>query len=214
MTLPPKCELSIRPPRCGLIPDRHRLPLLRPAARAHEALRRYSYRFTLTETLFESPSYRWVPWRAFPEFEREFRLAQGALEAAKAVVVAVYPEVREEVIATFLRLGIDSASRLRATGHEVPAGFEDAIVRGALRALPSPEELSGRLSLRYRVGVVLLGSEMLAEQRKAREERARIETLDSDSRLARVRADAESRRGHAERVAALAMIERWPDWPA
>jgi hypothetical protein len=33
---------------------------VRPAARAHAALHRYSYRFRLTETLFETPAYRWV----------------------------------------------------------------------------------------------------------------------------------------------------------
>jgi hypothetical protein len=51
ITLPRGADLAFRPPRCGLLPDRYRLPLLRPAARAHAALHRYSYRFTLTETL-------------------------------------------------------------------------------------------------------------------------------------------------------------------
>src|SRR5215211_3927923 len=51
VTLPRGAALSFRPPRCGLLPDRHRLPLLRPAGRAHAALHRYSYRFQLTETL-------------------------------------------------------------------------------------------------------------------------------------------------------------------
>ena len=46
-------DLAFRPPHCGLLPDRFRLPLVRPAARAHAALHRYSYRFRLTETLFE-----------------------------------------------------------------------------------------------------------------------------------------------------------------
>src|SRR5215212_10859767 len=49
--LPRGADLAFRPPRCGLLPDRYRLPLLRPAARAHAALHRYSFRFTLTETL-------------------------------------------------------------------------------------------------------------------------------------------------------------------
>ena len=42
ITLPRGGDLSFRPPRCGLIPDRYRLPLLRPASRAHAALHRYS----------------------------------------------------------------------------------------------------------------------------------------------------------------------------
>jgi hypothetical protein len=51
ITLPRGSGVSFRPPRCGLLPDRYRLPLLRPAAQAHTALHRYSYHFTLTETL-------------------------------------------------------------------------------------------------------------------------------------------------------------------
>ncbi len=60
ITLPPGSNVAFRPPRCGLLPDRYRLPLVRPAARAHAALHRYSYHFRLTETVFESPAYRWV----------------------------------------------------------------------------------------------------------------------------------------------------------
>src|SRR3954453_109905 len=47
VSLPHGANLAFRPPRCGLLPDRYRLPLLRPAARAHAALHKYSYRFTL-----------------------------------------------------------------------------------------------------------------------------------------------------------------------
>jgi len=32
ITLPRGADLAFRPPRCGLVPDRYRLPLLRPAA--------------------------------------------------------------------------------------------------------------------------------------------------------------------------------------
>src|SRR6266498_4530778 len=117
--LPRGSDLAFRPPRCGLLPDRFRLPLLRPAARAHAALHKYSYRFTLTETLFETPAYRWVPWSAFEVFERDFRAAQDALEAARTNVLDQYDAIREEVIETILRLADDSARRLIATGHLV-----------------------------------------------------------------------------------------------
>src|SRR6476646_5057903 len=46
VSLPRGTDLAFRPPRCGLLPDRYRLPLLRPASRAHAALHKYSYRFT------------------------------------------------------------------------------------------------------------------------------------------------------------------------
>ncbi|MCC7368801.1 MAG: hypothetical protein IT306_10285 [Chloroflexi bacterium] len=183
VSLPRGSGLAFRPPRCGLLPDRYRLPLLRPAARAHAALHRYSYRFTLTETLFETPSYRWVPWAAFEAFERDFRTAQQALDAAKASVLDRYDAVREEVVETILQLARDSARRLEATGHLVPEGFQDVITKGVLAAVPAPDDLQDRLTLRYRVGVVLLGSEMLAEQRRAREERRQLEAVEAAAQL-------------------------------
>jgi hypothetical protein len=156
---------------------------LRPAARAHAALHKYSYRFTLTETLFETPAYRWVPWSAFEVFERDFRQAQAALEAARTTVLDQYEAIREEVVETILRLADDSARRLIATGHLVPEGYRDVVARGIDAAVPSPEDLRDKLTLRYRVGVVLLGSEMLAEQRKIRVERRRVEEIEASVRV-------------------------------
>jgi hypothetical protein len=193
ISLPRNSDLAFRPPHCGLLPDRFRLPLLRPAARAHTALHRYSYRFRLTETLFETPAYRWVPWRAFEAFEREFAAARDALDTAKAAVLDEYDAVREEVIETLFRLATDSARRLEATGHAIPEGFQDAVLRGLLGTMPSPEDLRDRLVLRYRVGALLLGSEMLAEQRRAREERRKLEEVDAALRLDRRRQEASER---------------------
>lgn len=193
ISLPRGSDVAFRPPRCGLLPDRYRLPLLRPAARAHGVLHRYSYQFRLTETLFETPSYRWVPWRAFEAFEQGFQAAQAALEAAKAAVLERYEAVREEVVETFLRLASDSARRLEATGHAIPEGFQDAVVRGVLGVMPSPDDLREKLVLRYRVGIILLGSEMLAEQRKAREERRKLEEVEATLRLERRRQEARER---------------------
>jgi hypothetical protein len=193
ITLPRQSDVAFRPPRCGLLPDRYRLPLLRPAARAHGALHRYSYHFGLTETVFESPAYRWIPWRAFETFDRDFQAAQEDLERAKDELVADYDAVREEVIGTFLQLAADSGRRLEATGQGVPEGFEQVIVQGVQSAIPTPDDLEAKLILRYRVGVILLGSEMLAEQRKAREERSRLEKAATELRLEQQRLDAQER---------------------
>lgn len=184
ITLPRESDVAFRPPRCGLLPDRYRLPLLRPASRAHAALHRYSYHFRLTETLFEGPSYRWVPWRAFETFERDFDTAKLDLEMAQLEILEHYDAVRQEVVETFLRLAADSARRLEATGHAVPDTFMDAVVQGVESAIPTPEDLRTKLTLRYRVGVMLLGSEMLAEQRKAREERRKLHDAEANERLA------------------------------
>lgn len=71
---------------------------------------------------------------------------------------------------------------LEATGHIALEGFQEAVVRDVLPAFPSPEDLADKLRLRYRVGIVLLGSEMLAEQRKAREERRKLEEAEAQLR--------------------------------
>ena len=193
ISLPRDTDLAFRPPRCGLLPDRYRLPLLRPAARAHDALHKYSYRFTLVETLLETPAYRWLPWRAFPAFEAEFAKAQAALDTAKERVLEDYDAVREEVVAAFLRLATDSARRLEATGHVIPEGFSEAVVRGVLATLPSAGDLREKLVLRYQVGVLLLGSEMLAEQRQAVEERRKLEATEAVVRLEQHRLAAQER---------------------
>ncbi|MBV8717276.1 MAG: hypothetical protein JOZ65_19620, partial [Chloroflexi bacterium] len=193
VTLPRSGDFAFRPPRCGLVPDRYRLPLLRPAARAHAALQRYSYHFRLVETVFESPSYRWIPWRAWPRFEEEFNTAQARLRGALDVYDRNFDEIRETVIETFRQLAADSTRRLGATGQPVPPGFEDAVVREVLDVLPTPELLSQKLILRYRVGVMLLGSEMLAEQRRAAQERRELEAIESEQRLSERDAEVHER---------------------
>src|SRR5438067_2269720 len=141
ITLPRGADLAFHPPRCGLVPDRFRLPLLRPAAQAHTALHRYSYHFRLVETVFETAAYRWLPWRAWPEFEREFLAASARLAQAQDDYAANFGSIRETVLAAFRQLASDSIRRLEATGQPVSSEFADAIVRGVLTALPTPETL-------------------------------------------------------------------------
>jgi len=173
--LPEDTDIAFHPPRCGVLPNRYRRPLLTPAAQAHQALHKYSYHFRLTETLFETPAYRWLTWRAFSEFEAAFAAAQGALDAAKREVLENYGQIRGEVLATFTHLAEDSAQRLLATGIVVPSDFRERIKTGVLDALPGEDEVREGLSLRFQVGVILLGSEMLREQRRAARERNLIE---------------------------------------
>jgi hypothetical protein len=193
ISLPRSRGVAFRPPRCGLVPDRYRLPLLRPADRAHTALHKFSYHFRLVETVFESAAYRWVPWRAWPEFEREFKATQAQLRAALEAYTTDYDAIRATVLETFRQLAADSARRLEATGNPVPTDFEDAVVREVLATLPSPTLLWERLSLRYRVGVMQLGSEMLAEQRKAAEERRQLEAIEAERDLEHQRQRTEQR---------------------
>ena len=193
ISLPRTGDVAFRPPRCGLVPDRYRLPLLRPADRAHAALHKFSYHFRLVETVFETPAYRWVPWRAWPEFERDFNAARSQLRTALDAYEDDYDAIRETVLETFRQLAADSARRLEATGNPVMPDFEDAVVKEVMATLPSPKLLQARLSLRYRVGVMQLGSEMIGEQRKAAEERRQLESIEAERRLEEHRQHAEER---------------------
>jgi hypothetical protein len=49
--LPTKGAIKLSPPRVGLLPDNYRRKLMRAASQAHHALNKYSFRFTLCETV-------------------------------------------------------------------------------------------------------------------------------------------------------------------
>src|SRR5262245_61865467 len=189
--LPEDTDVAFRPPRCGLLPNRYRRPLLAPVSQAHSALHKYSYQFRLTETLFESRAYRWVPWQAFTEFETVFNNACNNLSKAKHKVLDAYDEIRDEVIVTFSQVAADSARRLAATNATIPPDFDDRLINWVLNAFPTREVLQSRLTLRFQVGVLLLGSEMLREQRMAAEERQRIEQIEAGRRIEEARVNAE-----------------------
>src|SRR5262249_10135129 len=159
--LPAETDVAFRPPRCGLLPNRYRRQLLTPVSQSHAALHKYSYHFRLTETLFETPAYRWVPWQAFTEFETVFNGACDNLNKAKQTVLEAYDEIRGEVVAAFNQVAADSALRLAATKATVPSDFEDRLIDWALNAFPTRDELRNKLTLRFQVGVILLGSEIL-----------------------------------------------------
>jgi hypothetical protein len=193
IALPRDTDLAFRAPTCGLVPDKYRLPLLRPAAQAHSSLHRYSYRFQLVETLFETPSYRWLPWQAWPEFERAFAAAQARLQAALEAYERDFTLITESTVSTFERLAVDSARRLTATGESVGDQFVDTVVRSVQAALPPPDMLRQQLTLRFRIGVMQLGSELWAEQRKAAEQRRQTESSQAEARLAQTRLAAQQR---------------------
>jgi len=193
ITLPGRGDFAFRPPRHGLVPDRYRLPLLRPADRAHGALHRYSYTFRLLETVLETVAFRWVPWRAWPAFEQAFGAEQARLAAALDAYEADHAAIRQQALEAFGRLAADSARRLEATGQTVPHDFEGALVREVLAALPEPDLIRERLVLRFRIGVLHLGSEFLAEQRAAAEERRRLQAVEAERHLEAAELDVRQR---------------------
>src|SRR5215475_6997202 len=153
--LPDETDVAFKPPRCGLLPNRYRRPLLTPVSQAHAALHKYSYHFRLTETLFETPAYRWVPWQAFTEFETVFNNACDSLSKAKQSVLDAYEEIRDEVVIAFNQVAADSARRLAATKATVPVDFEDRLIDWALNTFPTRDDLRNKLTLGSQVGVIL-----------------------------------------------------------
>ena len=117
--IPEETDVAFRPPRCGLLPNRYRRPLLTPVSQAHSALHKYSYHFRLTETLFETPAYRWIPWQAFTEFETVFNGACDNLNKAKQTVLDAYDEIRDEVVVAFNQVAADSARLFQPDGDSL-----------------------------------------------------------------------------------------------
>jgi hypothetical protein len=69
--------------------------------------------------LFETSAYRWLPWRAWPQFEGAFAAAQARLAEALDAYETNFVSIREAVLAAFSQLTADSMRRLEATGHPV-----------------------------------------------------------------------------------------------
>nr|HQU82375.1 hypothetical protein [Pyrinomonadaceae bacterium] len=67
--LPAQGAVRLSPPRAGLLPDKYRRKLMRAASQAHHALNKFSFRFTLCETVWGTSEYKWIPWNAFENFE-------------------------------------------------------------------------------------------------------------------------------------------------
>ncbi|HLM59503.1 MAG TPA: hypothetical protein VK308_01745 [Pyrinomonadaceae bacterium] len=168
--LPKEQAVHLSPPRTGLLPDNYRKPLQRAASRAHNALDRYSFRFALCETVLGSSEYRWIPYTAFEAFEKEFAAALENLARAKTAVIENYPEILETLRMTFRQIATDSAERLSATIKDEPFDREDFINTTVLRAMgmiPSIAAIRDGMRIEMRPKVILLGSEMRAEQVKS-----------------------------------------------
>lgn len=168
--LPKEQTVHLSPPRTGLLPDDYRKPLQRAASQAHGALDRYSFRFALCETVLGSSEYRWIPFTAFEAFEKEFAAALENLARAKSAVIENYDEILETLRGTFRQLATDSAERLAATVKDAPFDREEFInttVARAMGMIPSLAAIRDGMRIEMRPKVILLGSEMRAEQVKS-----------------------------------------------
>lgn len=186
--LPAAGAVRLSPPRAGLLPDVYRRKLMRAASQAHNALNKYSFRFSLCESVWGTSEYKWIPWNAFEQFEQEYKKACETLSAAKAEVLAKYDDILLTLRKSFADLAEDSAKRLDAT-LEVPVNREEfvaTVVARAMGMIPTREMIRDGLTISMKPKVIVLGSEMIAEQQQARKfnlERAKIEVETESIRL-------------------------------
>lgn len=177
--LPADKAVYLSPPRTGLLPDDYRKPLQRAASQAHNSLAHYSFRFALCEAVLGSSDYRWIPFTAFEAFEKEFAAALETLARAKAAVIENYFEILETLRETFRALAKDSAERLAATMKDEPFDRNDFInttVQRAMDMVPTVAAIRDGMRIEMRPKVILLGSEMRAEQVKSAKLQLETET--------------------------------------
>ena len=193
--LPAGTSVSVSPPRAGLLPDIFRKKLLRGAAQAHNALNKYSFRFTLCETIWGTSEYKWIPWNAFELFESEYKQACETLSRAKAEVVTKYDEILITLRASFTKLAEDSAQRLEAT-NAAPfnrAEFIANVVARAMGMIPTREMIRDGMTISMKPKVIVLGSEMLAEQQKSRELNLETTRIETETRTLNLELDTKTR---------------------
>ncbi len=193
--LPALGAVRLSPPRAGLLPDVYRRKLMRASSQAHHALNKYSFRFTLCETVWGTSEYKWIPWNAFENFEQEYRRACETLAAAKAEVLAKYDDILLTLRKSFAELAEDSAKRLDAT-LEIPINREEFIanvVAHAMAMIPTREMIRDGLTISMKPKVIVLGSEMIAEQQKARALNLETVKIEAEHQQVRLELDTKTR---------------------
>ena len=193
--LPAQGAVRLSPPRAGLLPDGYRRKLMRAASQAHHALNKYSFRFTLCETVWGTSEYKWIPWNAFENFEQDYRRALETLAAAKADVLAHYDEILLTLRKSFADLAEDSAKRLDAT-LDIPVNREEFVanvVAHAIGMIPTREMIRDGLTISMKPKVIVLGSEMLAEQQQTRALNLETERIEAEHQTVRLELDTKTR---------------------
>lgn len=193
--LPSHGAVRLSPPRAGLLPDEFRRKLMRAASQAHQALNKYSFRFTLCESIWGTSEYKWIPWNAFEQFETEYRKACETLATAKAEVLANFDDILLTLRDSFTELAEDSAKRIDAT-LDIPVDREEFIanvVAYALRLIPTRDMIRDGLSITMKPKVIVLGSEMIAEQQKAGQLRLETTKIEAENQTLRLEIDTRTR---------------------
>lgn len=193
--LPEQAAVRVSPPRAGLLPDVYRRKLLRASHQAHTALNRYGFRFTLCETVWGTSEYKWIPWNAFELFEQEYKRSCETLAQAKAEILANYDEILLTMRRSFADLAEDSAKRFEATSDEPfdRDEFTSAVVASAVGMIPTTDMIRDGLTIAMKPKVIVLGSEMLAEQNRSRELNIEDAKIEAERESIRLELDAKTR---------------------
>lgn len=193
--LPEDAAVRVSPPRAGLLPDVYRRKLMRGAAQAHHALNKFGFRFTLCETVWGTSEYKWIPWNAFEQFEQEYKKACETLSKAKAEVLAHYDDILLTMRQSFSELAEDSAKRFEAT-LDTPFDREEfisTVVAGACLMIPTREVIRDGLTITMKPKVIVLGSEMIAEQNRSRRLQRDAEKVEAERQQARLELNTKTR---------------------
>lgn len=193
--LPEDAAVRVSPPRAGLLPDVYRNKLMRGASQAHNALARYSFRFTLCETVWGTSDYKWIPWTAFEQFEEAYLKACETLAKAKAEVLEKYDEILNILQEDFYKLAHDSADRFWATEDDPfdREGFINAIVAQAIGMVPTKEMIRDGLTIEMKPKVIVLGSELIAERNLTQSLRLETEKVNAQRTAIELELDSKRR---------------------
>lgn len=188
VTLPKGAAAHLSAPSARMLPDEYAAPLSGYAKQAHALLKRLSYTFKLTEALYQTKAWRWVPPTAWDDFDQGLAALQANLDAAKQKALDDYETVILPTMTDlFQRILADSARRLIATGADIGDVEEwaTATLPALITQIPTPQDIQS-IAIERRIGVFYLGSEMLAEQQETRKRRAEIEEQETSLRILRM----------------------------
>ena len=116
--------------------------------------------------------------------------------AAKAEILANYGEIVLTMRRSFADLAEDSAKRFEATSGDEPFDrdeFKSAVVARAMGMIPTREMIRDGLTIAMKPKVIVLGSEMLAEQNRSSELQLDAAKIEAERESVRIELDSKAR---------------------
>ncbi|MGI8542273.1 MAG: hypothetical protein ACR2MD_02200, partial [Aridibacter sp.] len=127
--------------------------------------------------------------------EQEYKKACETLAVAKAEVLEKYDDILITLREDFAEIAEDSAKRFEAT-LDMPFDrneFRTNVVAHAMGMIPSREVIRDSLTIGMKPKVIVLGSEMIAEQQQTRRLNLESEKIEADRQQVRLELDTTTR---------------------